>query len=130
MTFLGFLLPILRVMSPADHMSVSWVSQYLFSTVGINTFDYLGGILSYVVIAIPIFSGIHGDLSPTELSTLVSKVRSLLMNAYAVAQSLGPALTALCPDQNAFVCIYLINCFTQLIDLSTTFSDVAGYTHR
>ncbi|XP_037840161.1 lysosomal cobalamin transporter ABCD4 isoform X4 [Chlorocebus sabaeus] len=77
---------------------------HLSSTVGINTFDYLGSILSYVVIAIPIFSGVYGDLSPAELSTLVSK--------------------------NAFVCIYLISCFTQLIDLSTTLSDVAGYTHR
>lgn len=43
-------------------------------SVGINTFDYLGSILSYVVIAIPIFSGVYGDLSPTELSALVSKV--------------------------------------------------------
>lgn len=42
--------------------------------VGINTFDYLGSILSYVVIAIPIFSGAYGDLSPAELSALVSKV--------------------------------------------------------
>lgn len=42
--------------------------------VGINTFDYLGSILSYVVIAIPIFSGVYSDLSPTELSALVSKV--------------------------------------------------------
>ncbi|XP_052041384.1 lysosomal cobalamin transporter ABCD4 isoform X1 [Apodemus sylvaticus] len=80
------------------------MSRELWLYIGINTFDYLGSILSYVVIAIPIFSGIYGDLSPTELSTLVSK--------------------------NAFVCIYLINCFTQLIDLSTTLSDVAGYTHR
>lgn len=44
-------------------------------------------------------------------------------------------LTALVPPllvhtQNAFVCIYLINGFTQLIDLSSTLSDVAGYTHR
>lgn len=45
-----------------------------FRPVGINTFDYLGSILSYVVIAIPIFSGVYGDLSPTELSALVSKV--------------------------------------------------------
>ncbi|XP_024424055.2 lysosomal cobalamin transporter ABCD4 isoform X1 [Desmodus rotundus] len=80
------------------------MSKELWLYMGVNTFDYLGSILSYVVIAIPIFSGVYGDLSPTELSTLVSK--------------------------NAFVCIYLISCFTRLIDLSTTLSDVAGYTHR
>ncbi|KAM6202837.1 lysosomal cobalamin transporter ABCD4 isoform 1-T1 [Rhynchocyon petersi] len=80
------------------------ISKELWLYIGVNTFDYLGSILSYIVIAIPIFSGVYGDLSPTELSTLVSK--------------------------NAFVCIYLISCFTQLIDLSTTLSDVAGYTHR
>lgn len=45
-----------------------------FYPVGINTFDYLGSILSYVVIAIPIFSGVYSDLSPTELIALVSKV--------------------------------------------------------
>ncbi|XP_027427877.1 lysosomal cobalamin transporter ABCD4 isoform X1 [Zalophus californianus] len=80
------------------------ISKELWLYIGVNTFDYLGSILSYVVLAIPIFRGVYGDLSPTELSTLVSK--------------------------NAFVCIYLISCFTGLIDLSSTFSDVAGYTHR
>nr|XP_025725449.1 ATP-binding cassette sub-family D member 4 isoform X2 [Callorhinus ursinus] len=80
------------------------ISKELWLYIGVNTFDYLGSILSYVVMAIPIFRGVYGDLSPTELSTLVSK--------------------------NAFVCIYLISCFTGLIDLSSTFSDVAGYTHR
>uniref|UniRef100_A0A8D1NS68 ATP binding cassette subfamily D member 4 n=1 Tax=Sus scrofa TaxID=9823 RepID=A0A8D1NS68_PIG len=80
------------------------MSKELWLYIGVNTFDYLGSILSYVVIAIPIFSGVYGDLSPTELSTLVSK--------------------------NAFVCMYLISCFTRLIDLSTPLSDVAGYTHR
>lgn len=57
---------------------VSTLTHCLFSMclcpVGINTFDYLGSILSYVVIAIPIFSGVYGDLSPIELSALVSKV--------------------------------------------------------
>ncbi|XP_055292666.1 lysosomal cobalamin transporter ABCD4 isoform X2 [Moschus berezovskii] len=80
------------------------MSKELWLYIGINMFDYLGSILSYVVIAIPIFSGVYGDLSPAELSSLVSK--------------------------NAFVCMYLISCFSQLIDLSTTLSDVAGYTHR
>ncbi|XP_026375300.1 lysosomal cobalamin transporter ABCD4 isoform X2 [Ursus maritimus] len=80
------------------------MSKELWLYIGVNTFDYLGSILSYVVIAIPIFSDVYGDLSPAELSTLVSK--------------------------NAFVCIYLISCFTGLIDLSSTLSDVAGYTHR
>ncbi|KAM7156248.1 lysosomal cobalamin transporter ABCD4 isoform 2-T2 [Molossus nigricans] len=80
------------------------MSKELWLYIGVNTFDYLGSILSYVVIAVPIFSGVYGDLSPAELSALVSK--------------------------NAFVCIYLISCFTRLIDLSTTLSDVAGYTHR
>lgn len=80
------------------------MSKELWLCIGINMFDYLGSILSYIVIAIPIFSGVYRDLSPAELSSLVSK--------------------------NAFVCLYLINCFSQLIELSTTLSDVAGYTHR
>ncbi|KAM9380863.1 LOW QUALITY PROTEIN: lysosomal cobalamin transporter ABCD4 [Phaethornis superciliosus] len=80
------------------------ICKELWLHIGINTFDYLGSILSYVVIAIPIFSGVYSGLSPTELSALVSK--------------------------NAFVSIYLISCFSQLIDLSSTVTDVAGYTHR
>nr|XP_056707109.1 lysosomal cobalamin transporter ABCD4 [Euleptes europaea] len=101
---------------PVEHMRTNRKLQNLLQTqrelmgkelwlyIGINTFDYLGSILSYVVIAIPIFGGVYGDLDPAELSSLVSK--------------------------NAFVSLYLIGCFSQLIDLSTTVSDVAGYTHR
>ncbi|XP_031418986.1 ATP-binding cassette sub-family D member 4 isoform X2 [Clupea harengus] len=82
----------------------SLMNKELWLYIGVNTFDYLGSILSYIVIAIPIFAGAYDGLTPGDLSALVSR--------------------------NAFVCIYLINCFTQLIDLSTTLSDVAGYTHR
>uniref|UniRef100_A0A8C4F2P8 ABC transmembrane type-1 domain-containing protein n=1 Tax=Dicentrarchus labrax TaxID=13489 RepID=A0A8C4F2P8_DICLA len=82
----------------------SLINKELLLYIGVNTFDYLGGFLSYIIIAIPIFTGIYDGLTPGELSALISK--------------------------NAFVCIYLINGFTQLIDLSTTLSDVAGYTHR
>ncbi|KAG8126312.1 hypothetical protein E2320_021558 [Naja naja] len=96
-----------------EHMRTNYKLQNLLKTqrelmgkelwlyIGINTFDYLGSILSYVMIAIPIFNGVYDDLNPTELSSL-----------------------------NAFVSIYLIHCFSVLIDLSTTVSDVAGYTHR
>uniref|UniRef100_K7GDE8 ATP binding cassette subfamily D member 4 n=1 Tax=Pelodiscus sinensis TaxID=13735 RepID=K7GDE8_PELSI len=86
------------------HTQRELMGKELWLYIGINTFDYLGSILSYVVIAIPIFSGVYGDLDPAQLSALVSK--------------------------NAFVSIYLISCFSQLIDLSATLSDVAGYTHR
>lgn len=61
--------------TPLGARKWSRISRSVSSTVGVNTFDYLGSILSYVVIAVPIFSGVYGDLSPAELSTLVSKVR-------------------------------------------------------
>ncbi|XP_061561233.1 ATP-binding cassette sub-family D member 4 isoform X4 [Phycodurus eques] len=80
------------------------INKELWLYIGVNTFDYLGGFLSYIIIAIPIFGGLYDDLTPGELSALISR--------------------------NAFVCIYLINGFTQLIDLSAALSDVAGYTHR
>uniref|UniRef100_A0A8C5Q020 ATP binding cassette subfamily D member 4 n=1 Tax=Leptobrachium leishanense TaxID=445787 RepID=A0A8C5Q020_9ANUR len=78
--------------------------QEFWLYIGTNTFDYLGGILSYMIIALPIFTGVYGDMSAAELSELISK--------------------------NAFVSIYLINCFSRIIDLSSTLCDVAGYTHR
>uniref|UniRef100_A0A4W4FBU7 ABC transporter domain-containing protein n=1 Tax=Electrophorus electricus TaxID=8005 RepID=A0A4W4FBU7_ELEEL len=86
------------------HTQKNLMNRELWLYMGVNIFDYLGSILSYIVIAIPIFVGVYDGMTPGELSALVSK--------------------------NAFVCIYLINCFTQLIDLSTTISDIAGYTHR
>lgn len=70
----------------------------------INLFDYLGSILSYFAISFPIFLGVYDYLSPPDLSALISA--------------------------NGFIVIYLINCFTKLIDLSIKVTDIAGTTHR
>uniref|UniRef100_H2ZCN2 ABC transmembrane type-1 domain-containing protein n=1 Tax=Ciona savignyi TaxID=51511 RepID=H2ZCN2_CIOSA len=70
----------------------------------VNIFDYVGGILSYLVIAIPIFAGSYDDYAPEEISALISR--------------------------NSFVCIYLIYSFSQLIDMSSTVGDMAAHTHR
>lgn len=62
----------------------------LFISVGVNTFDYLGSILSYIVIAIPIFAGEYDGLTPGELSALVSKVSwfKLYLTHSALSESL------------------------------------------
>ncbi|XP_053399144.1 lysosomal cobalamin transporter ABCD4-like [Mercenaria mercenaria] len=70
----------------------------------VNLFDYLGSIFSYIAIAFPIFLGAYDSLSSPDLSALISA--------------------------NAFVVIYLINCFTKLLDLSVKVTNIAGTTHR
>ncbi|XP_022086859.1 ATP-binding cassette sub-family D member 4-like [Acanthaster planci] len=72
--------------------------------VSMNLFDYIGSILSYVAIAVPIFAGAYDKLDSDELYSLISK--------------------------NSFVCMYLIHCFSQLIDLSNKVTEIAGYSHR
>ena len=42
--------------------------------VAVKMADYVGSILSYVALAIPIFAGVYDDLSPPDLSALISKV--------------------------------------------------------
>ena len=72
--------------------------------VSIYLADYLGSILSFIAIAIPLFSGLYDHLTAAELSRLIS--------------------------QNAFFTIYLINCFTRLIDLSGYLSTFFGTATR
>eukprot|EP00057_Strongylocentrotus_purpuratus_P019410 XP_011673884.1 PREDICTED: ATP-binding cassette sub-family D member 4 [Strongylocentrotus purpuratus] len=42
--------------------------------VAVNLFDYLGSILSYVIIAIPIFAGVYNGVPASEISGLISAV--------------------------------------------------------
>lgn len=42
--------------------------------VSVNSFDYLGSILSYIAIAFPIFLGTYDDLIAPDLSALISAV--------------------------------------------------------
>jgi ATP-binding cassette subfamily D (ALD) protein 4 len=71
----------------------------------VNLFDYVGSILSYLVVAVGVFGTTQFDsLNASELSVVISK--------------------------NSFFCMYLINQFSSLIDLSSDLSDIAGYTHR
>ena len=38
--------------------------------------DYVGSILSYIIVAIPIFSGVYDDTSSSDLSAVISAVRT------------------------------------------------------
>ena len=72
----------------------SLYSRQLGLNLAVNLFDYLGSIISYLALAVPIFSGKFDNLSSAELSALIS--------------------------QNAFVCIYLISTFSSLVELSSS----------
>lgn len=69
-----------------------------------ESFSYLGSILSYLIIAIPIFAGAFDDKDSSELSSIISA--------------------------NSFVAMYLIYLFTTIIEESSKLSDLAGYTAR
>ena len=42
-----------------------------------NMFDYIGGILSYMVIAIPIFAGVYDDLDEPALSQGTQRLKCI-----------------------------------------------------
>ncbi|KAI9295622.1 P-loop containing nucleoside triphosphate hydrolase protein [Neoconidiobolus thromboides FSU 785] len=67
-------------------------------------FSYFGSIITYLVVAIPIFSGVYKNTDPAELSGIISLV--------------------------AFISMALVYQFTLLIQQSTPISDIVGYTTR
>ena len=66
--------------------------------------DYSASIMSFLVLSMPLFTGQYDSYSVSDLSQLIS--------------------------QNAFVTMYLINCFTRVIDTSTDLADIGATTHR
>lgn len=82
----------------------SLIFRQLGLKVSIYLCDYLGSILSFIAISIPLFAGLYNNLPASELSKLIS--------------------------ENTFFTIYLINCFTRLIDLATFFSTFLGTAGR
>ncbi|CAO3587686.1 unnamed protein product [Absidia cylindrospora] len=82
----------------------SIVNKQLSLQLANQTFSYFGSILSYLIVAIPIFAGVFDDKDPGELSGIISK--------------------------NSFVSMYLIFLFSTIIDQSDKISVLAGYVAR
>jgi ATP-binding cassette subfamily D (ALD) protein 4 len=69
-----------------------------------ESFSYFGSILSYLLIAIPVFGGNYDGIEKDKLSGIIS--------------------------MNAFLSLYLIYRFTSIVKKGTKISDLAGYTAR
>ena len=80
------------------------ILRQLFLGFSVNFTDYLGSILSFLILSVPLFSGYYDNLSGPELSKLISA--------------------------NGFVSIYLIFSLTSLVDLSSALAIIGGTTHR
>ncbi|CAN8001085.1 unnamed protein product [Ixodes hexagonus] len=66
--------------------------------------DYAGSIISFLILAVPVFNGTYDNVSAANLAGIISK--------------------------NTFVSMYLMSCFSNLVDLSNAITTVAGNTHR
>lgn len=91
-----------------------------------ESFSYLGSILSYLIIAIPIFAGAFDGKDASELSAIISAVS--LYYLFKSVCHLPYANSIL--YKNSFVAMYLIYLFSTIIEESSKLSDLAGYTAR
>ena len=82
----------------------SLASKQVSLNLATNLFQYFGSIMSFLVIAVPIFGGWYDDLSAADLSQLIS--------------------------ETSFVSINLIFQFSRLVQMSGSVSSMAGVTHR
>ena len=79
------------------------LSQF-YLNLSTSVFDYSGSILSFLIIAFPIFGGYFDNLNEAEMTRKIST--------------------------NTFICLYLINCFTRIIDISSNFGHINGFGYR
>ncbi|KAJ6221875.1 hypothetical protein RDWZM_000420 [Blomia tropicalis] len=81
-----------------------FITHQLILKVFVYLCDYFGSIMSFIALSVPLFAGAYDNLTPADLSQLIS--------------------------QNVFFTMYLINCFTRLIDLANYFSIFFGTANR
>ena len=65
-------------------LDVCQIQQTLYNRnfpidLSVNLFQYLGAIVSYLVIAVPIFSGVYDDKNPSELAQVISETAFVCM---------------------------------------------------
>lgn len=65
-------------------LEVCRVQQHLYNRsfpidLSVNLFQYFGAIVSYLVIAFPIFSGVYDDKNPSELAQIISETAFVCM---------------------------------------------------
>ncbi|ESO07963.1 hypothetical protein HELRODRAFT_75595, partial [Helobdella robusta] len=78
--------------------------RQFFLSISIFSASYFGSVLSYLVVAFPIFGGVYDHLDQTEISVLISKASFLILS--------------------------LIFNFTRIINMAPQVSEMAGCTHR
>ncbi|KAJ1972531.1 hypothetical protein H4R35_004623 [Dimargaris xerosporica] len=69
-----------------------------------ETWAYVGAILSYLIISIPIFTGTYDDMDSASLSELISR--------------------------HSFLSMYLISVFSNIVQKAAVFSELTGYVAR
>ncbi|KAJ1957232.1 hypothetical protein IWQ62_005137 [Dispira parvispora] len=86
------------------HWQWAIIKRKLWLDLSTETFGYLGSIISYLILAIPIFAGKYDHMDPTSLSSLIS--------------------------QTSFINMYLIYQFTTIVQKAAVLSDFAGFVAR
>lgn len=86
-----------RLLNKLISVQESLILRQFYLKTSVYLFDYLGSIVAFLILSVPLFAGKFDTYSATEVSQLIS--------------------------QTSFMAFYLINCFTRLIDTSNGMSE-------